>query len=29
LLFWRWVLLNHLPGLALNLDSPDLSLPSN
>jgi hypothetical protein len=26
-LFWRWGLENYLPGLASNLDPPDLSLP--
>jgi hypothetical protein len=26
-LFWRWGLGNNLPGLALNQDPPDLSLP--
>jgi hypothetical protein len=26
-LIWRWVLKNYLPGLALNFDSPNLSLP--
>jgi hypothetical protein len=28
-LFWRWGLENYLPGLALNLDLPNLSLPSS
>jgi hypothetical protein len=28
-LFWRWDLANYLPGLALNLDPPCISLPSN
>jgi hypothetical protein len=28
-LFWRWGLSNYLQGLALNLDPPDLSLPSS
>jgi hypothetical protein len=28
-LFWRWSLLNYLPGVDLNYDSPDLSLPSS
>jgi hypothetical protein len=27
-LFWRWSLKNYLPGLALNCNPPDLSLPS-
>jgi hypothetical protein len=26
---WRWSLENYLPGLALNCDPPDLSLPSS
>jgi hypothetical protein len=28
-LFWRWVLENYLPRLALNHDPPDLSLLSS
>jgi hypothetical protein len=28
-LFWRWGLVNYLSGLALNLNPPDISLPSN
>jgi hypothetical protein len=28
-LFWRWGLENYLPGLALNLGPPDVSLPSS
>jgi hypothetical protein len=28
-LLWRWGLANYLPGLALNLNLPDLSLPSS
>jgi hypothetical protein len=27
-LFWRWGLSNYLPGVAMNCDSPDLSLPN-
>jgi hypothetical protein len=27
-LFWRWDLMNYLPWLALNLDLPDLIVPS-
>jgi hypothetical protein len=28
-LFWRWGLVNYLPGLASNLDLPSLRLPSS
>jgi hypothetical protein len=28
-LFWRWGLVNYLPGLVLNRDPPNLSLPSS
>jgi hypothetical protein len=28
-LFWRWGLVNYLPGLTLNCDSPYLNLPSS
>jgi hypothetical protein len=28
-LFWRWGFWNYLPGLALNRNPPDLSLPSS
>jgi hypothetical protein len=28
-LFWRWFFSNYLPGLSLNWDSPNLSLPNN
>jgi hypothetical protein len=28
-LFWRWGLMNCLPGLPLNHESPDLNLPSS
>jgi hypothetical protein len=28
-LFWRWGLLNYLPGLSSNPEPPDLSLPSS
>jgi hypothetical protein len=27
-LFWRWGLVNHLPGLASNSNPPDLNLPN-
>jgi hypothetical protein len=27
--FWRWGLEDYLPGLALNLDPPNFSQPSN
>jgi hypothetical protein len=28
-LFWRWSLVNYLPGLALNHNPPNLILPSS
>jgi hypothetical protein len=28
-LFWRWGLMNYFPGLALNYNPPDFSLPSS
>jgi hypothetical protein len=28
-IFWRWVLLNYMPGPVSNHDPPDLSLPSS
>jgi hypothetical protein len=28
-LFWRWGLVNYLPRLAANHDSPNFSLPSS
>jgi hypothetical protein len=28
-LFWKWSPVNYLPGLALNLNPPNLSLPSS